>query len=303
MREIISCIRNLPKHIGTGFINVFRNGSMTIWSIMAVMITLGIMGIIGTIAININNMTINIESSLSIYVKLDRDLDDEMAEYVGEEIEAMDGIVSVTYSSKEDELNKMISYFGDEAETYFGDYHGDGNPLSGSYTVEVEDAEELETITKEINDIYGVNKANYGGTSTSTLVTMLENVRDYGSMGVVALLVVVVLLISSTIHITIQNRNSEVEIMRMVGASNWYIRIPFMIEGALIGVFGAVLPVIVICIGYENIYAGLQGKLMAEMLMLVKPEMIWNYSWILFAIGAGVGFIGATFAISKHLRK
>lgn len=303
MREIISIIRNLPKHIATAVFNLFRNGSMTVYSIIAVTVTLAMMGIIGVIAVNIQNMTMNIENSLSIYVKLEKDINDEQAALVGTQILGIEGITNCTYSSKEDELNKLIEYYGEDGESFFADYHGDQNPCGASYTVEIDHADRLEEVTALINTIENVNKANYGGASTSTLVKMLEKIRDYGAIFVAGLVVVVILLISSTIHMTIENRDSEVQIMRMVGASNWYIRIPFMIEGALIGLIGSIVPIAAIFFGYKKIYAGLSGQLMADMLMLVKPATVNQLFWMLAAIGAVVGFIGAAFATGKHLKK
>lgn len=106
--ELISCIKNFPKHCKTALQNIWRNGVMSISSIFAVMITLVLIAVIGVVAINIQDMTYNIEDSLTIYVKMDRELSDKKAQEKQADIEKLAGVKKVTFSSKDDELNKLI---------------------------------------------------------------------------------------------------------------------------------------------------------------------------------------------------
>ncbi len=304
MKEIISIIRNFPRHCKTAVQSIWRNGVMSISSIFAVMITLTLIGVISIIALNVQDMTVSIEDSLTIYVKLERNISDEEALAVGDEIANIEGVVSYTYSTKDEELETLIAYYQeDDGTSIFDNYRGDANPCSAAYRVEVEDATNLEEVTSAIQEIYNVNNANYGGSSTSTLVSALETVRNAGSVVVVALVIVAFMMISNTIKMAITARENEIQIMRMVGASNWYIRIPFMLEGLLIGLIGSIIPIVIIYLGYNALYDSLGGIFMAELLVLKAPQSFLLYfSLFLALVGSIVGLVGSFFSVRRFLK-
>lgn len=246
--ELISCIKNFPKHCKTAIQNIWRNGVMSISSIFAVTITLVLIAVIGVVAINIQDMTYDIEESLTIYVKMDREVKDSKAQEIQSDIEAIDGVKKVTFSSKDDELNKLIESQNDDGKKLFETYRKN-NPLGAAYDVEVKDTKQLDSIAQKIQELDNVNEVNYGGESTSSLVSSLESVRNGGAIFVVALTIVALFMIANTIKITITSRQTEISIMRMVGASNWYIRLPYMLEGIVIGIIGAIIPIAVLYLG------------------------------------------------------
>ncbi len=303
MKEITSCIRNLPKHLVTALQSIWRNGVMSVSSIFAVTITLLLIGLIGVVAINIQDMTMAVEESLTIYVQLEGEATPEEVTYVGEEINKIGQIKSVTYSSKEEELDKLIETYGEEGESLFGMYKGEENPLGDAYVVEVEDAQNLSQIAKQIMNIDHVNTTNYGGESTSELVETLESVRNGGAVFIVALGVIALMLISNTIKVAITARQTEIAIMRMVGASNWYIRIPFMIEGIVIGLLGAIVPCLVLIFGYNAMYNQLGGVFFSSLLTLRPASpFVYEFSLLLTGLGSGVGLVGSYFSIRKFLK-
>ena len=218
MKELISCIKNLPKHFKESLVNLWRNGAMSFSSIFAVTITLLLIGVISVLALNVQDISANIEDGVRIYVKLERSIDENAEKEVGNQIKKLKGVGSVTYSSKDEELNKLIDKQGKDGKELFESYR---------------------------EDIPNVNSVNYGGDSTQSMVTTLNTIQKAGSVFIVGLVIVALFMISNTIKITITARSTEISIMRMVGASNWYIRIPFMLEGMLIGLFGAIIPILV----------------------------------------------------------
>ena len=148
-----------------------------------------------------------------------------------------------------------------------------------------------------------VNSATYGGESTENMVQTLQTIQTGGTVFIVGLSVVALFMIANTIKITITARQTEISIMRMVGASNWYIRIPFMLEGMLIGLIGSIIPIIVLIYGYQTIYDYAGGALLSAMLALKEPmPFIRDFSLILAAIGAGVGLIGSFVSIRRFLK-
>lgn len=302
MKELISCIKNLPKHFKESLVNLWRNGAMSFSSIFAVTITLLLIGVISVLALNVQDISANIEDGVRIYVKLERSIDENAEKEVGNQIKKLKGVESVTYSSKDEELNKLIDKQGKDGKTLFESYRED-NPLGSAYEVEAKDPTKLASLAKKIQDIPNVNSVNYGGDSTQSMVTTLNTIQKAGSVFIVGLVIVALFMISNTIKITITARSTEISIMRMVGASNWYIRIPFMLEGMLIGLFGAIIPILVLVYGYGALYNYTGGSLMSSMLVLKAPmPFIRDFSFILAGLGAGVGLIGSFVSMRRFLK-
>ena len=291
MKELISCIKNLPKHFKTSLVNLWRNGAMTFSSIFAVTITLLLIGVISVLALNVQDISANIEEGVRIYVKLERSIDENAENEVGKQIKQLKGVASATYFSKDEELSKLIDKQGEDGKELFESYRDD-NPLGAAYEVEAKDPTKLASLAKKIKDIPNVNSVNYGGDSTQSMVSTLNTIQTSGTV-----------FIANTIKITITARSTEISIMRMVGASNWYIRIPFMLEGMLIGLFGAIIPIFVLVYGYGALYNYTGGSLMSSMLVLKAPmPFIRDFSFILAGLGAGVGLIGSFVSIRRFLK-
>lgn len=299
MKELISCIKNLPKHFKTSLVNLWRNGAMTFSSIFAVTITLLLIGVISVLALNVQDISANIEEGVRIYVKLERSIDENAENEVGKQIKQLKGVASATYFSKDEELSKLIDKQGEDGKELFESYRDD-NPLGAAYEVEAKDPTKLASLAKKIKDIPNVNSVNYGGDSTQSMVSTLNTIQTGGTVFIVGLVIVALFMISNTIKITITARSTEISIMRMVGASNWYIRIPFMLEGMLIGLFGAIIPILVLVYGYGALYNYTGGSLMSSMLVLKAPmPFIRDFSFILAGLGAGVGLIGSFVSIRR----
>lgn len=301
MKEIKSCIRNLPQHIVTAAQSVWRNGVMSVSSVFAVTVTLVLIGLIGVVAINVQDMTTNVEESLTVYVQLVREATPEEIQYVGDEIGKIGQIKNVTHSTKEEELNKLVEAYGEDGLALYSS--AEDNPLGDAYVVEVEEASLLEPISKQILNINFVNKASYGGESTATLVSSLESIRNGGAIFILALGIIALMLISNTIKVAITARQTEISIMRMVGASNWYIRIPFMIEGIMIGLLGAIVPCFILLFGYNAMYTELGGIFFSSMLPLRQASpFVYQFSLLLVLLGSGVGLVGSYFSIRRFLK-
>ena len=221
---------------------------------------------------------------------------DEYSAYIGLDNDC------VLLDIKDEELSKLIDKQGEDGKELFESYRDD-NPLGAAYEVEAKDPTQLASLAKKIKDIPNVNSVNYGGDSTQSMVSTLNTIQTSGTVFIVGLVIVALFMISNTIKITITARSTEISIMRMVGASNWYIRIPFMLEGMLIGLFGAIIPIFVLVYGYGALYNYTGGSLMSSMLVLKAPmPFIRDFSFILAGLGAGVGLIGSFVSIRRFLK-
>ena len=298
IRELISCIRNMPRHTKNALQNIVRNSVMSISSMLTVTITLFLIGVIGVIAINIQDMTVSVEKQLTIYVKLDRETPEEAIASIQTAILGIDHVESAVHSTKEQELEKYIEIMGKIYENY-----RESNPLGDAFNVEADDGTYLTDIASAIEKLDYVKTVDYGGSSTESLISGLKTIRNFGSIAIVALIVVALFMIANTIKITITSRRTEISIMRMVGASNWYIRIPFVIEGLLIGLLGSLIPIVVIYFGYTFIFNSMNGVFISNLLTIRNPEpFIIYFITFLAGLGSVVGAIGSFMSIRKYLK-
>ena len=306
IRELISCIRNFPRHTVTAIKNIWRNGVMSFSSVFSVTITLIIIGCIGLMAVCIQDMTYQVENSLTIHVKMEREISQDAVDATLPLLQKLNHVKKVTYSSKAEELQKLIDSFGEDGEIFNSpEYQGDGNPLGDAFVVEADDARYLDEIAAKIEKMDYVNKVNYGGKNTMDLVNGLEMIRNFGSVFIVGLAFITLLMISNTIKLTINSRSNEIAIMRMVGASNWFIRIPFMIEGLLIGLLGSIVPVLLLGFGYYALYdLTTNGTSFAlALIQLRNPDpFIYYFGLILAGLGCFVGLVGSFMSVLKFLK-
>ena len=267
---------------------------------VAVSVTLLLVSLFMMLTVNLQEITTTVEDKIQIHVQLDDSVED--ASSIENQIKELPAVISVEYSSKDVELDKFIASYGEEG-VIFEMYRGENNPLKNALIVELSDNLQIETTTLSIANMVGVLKANYGGNSTIQLVDLLHNVRDGGFILVAALGLLALILIVNTIKITIQNRAHEIQIMRTIGATNNFIRAPFLFEGLFIGLFGSFIPVGLTIWGYNRIYEVLGGVLFAELFKLREVfPFVLQLSYLLIMLGVVIGFFGSFISVTRYLR-
>lgn len=294
----------ISRPIKEGFSGVGRHLAMAISSAIAVTITLLIISLFIIFSYNVQNFTKNIESSMEISVMVDYNYEDSAKEdAIQKSIEAIDGVKKVTYSNKDQEFQYYIDSFDDEKTKEAFEPFKDDNPMHDAFYVEATSGDQITEIASEIQKIEGVAEVNYGGQSTVSMVDTMSMVRKIGGFLVIGLTLLAVFLIQNTIKLTISARKDEITIMRNVGATNSFIRSPFVIEGIIIGVLGSIIPIALTFWGYITLYQRSGGILVSNMFKLVKPNpYIFYLAGILLGIGVVVGFIGSLLSVNRYLR-
>ncbi len=293
--------RSLPSHFATAWRSIVRHVSLTFSSATAVSVTLLIVGLLVLIAGNINSFTKNIEQDFQIQATISPGSEGEaqIAE-LKQQIEALEGVKNVAFSSKEEELDQLIEENGEMFSYYAGE---DRNPLYDVFLIDLSDPQQIIDICDALEHMEGIVSASYGGDGITVMVDVFEGLRLGGGIFVLFLGLLAVLLIKNTIKMTIQTRQEEIAIMRNVGASNWYIRMPFIIEGMYIGVLGALIPIIIVCGGYYLVYEAFGGIFLSSMFVMVSA---WPFaalvSLLILSVGIAVGMIGSSLAVGKYLR-
>ena len=280
--------------------SVVRNFSLSFASIMCTTITLILVAVAVVAAANVNNATKLIEDELTIVTYLKRDVTEEQIDNIKSEISSYKNVEEVTFKSK-DEWKLEMSEYDDSFKTVL-DYL-DENPLMDSFVLKVNDVKKLSETSEYIKAINGVDTVKYGEGMVEQVISVFDIVQKIVVVVVIALVVVTSFLISNTIKLTIFSRRNEIEIMRLVGASNITIKLPFLFEGFIIGLIGSIIPVCITIYGYVILYSRMHGKLFSNMIMLIKPyPFVFCVSLIVIAIGALVGMYGSIKAVRKYLK-
>jgi len=293
--------RNFKRHLREGFKNVFRNGWMSVASIAAVTVTLILVGAFLALMLNLNQMAEKIEEDVEMSVHIDRTADDAQIKVLGKQIEQINQVDTVVFSSKEDELKNLIQSMGEEGESW--ELFEQDNPLSHAFIVQAKNPNETESIASKIETFDSVDEVIYGKDVVKRLFEFNKYARTIGVILIIGLVFTAIFLISNTIKLTIMARSREIGIMKLVGATNSFIRWPFFIEGMLLGIFGSLLPIAAIVGGYYYIDTNLSHKITFNFVELLPfNPFAWQLSLLIISIGAIIGIWGSVMSVRKFLR-
>lgn len=308
----MKAIRIFGRNIRDAFKSVFRNFSLSFASISCITITLLVVAIAVILSYNVNNFTKLVEQDVTIVTFMDKDTTKEKAEEYVEKVKHLDGVETVEYQSKVQIAEEMMES-SDVYNNIMNEWKVDGKwvekeiPLQPTLLVKATSLKKIDGVAKEIQNLdpdkTTIKLVKYGEDMVKQLISLFDIVRKISVGVVVALIVVTAFLISNTIKITIFSRKKEIEIMRLVGASNINIKMPFIFEGLFLGVLGSIIPIIATTYGYVAIFKNFNGQLFSPFIRLITPEpFIYLVSGILLLIGMLVGMFGSYLAVRKHLK-
>ena len=295
--------RNIRRYFRDAMKSVIRNFSLSLASISCIAITLIVVGISIVLSYNVENMTDSIKKDVTMVVFLKSDTTEDEVKYIQKKITNMGNIEEIKFKSKKEyaeetkERDEVFSFIVDN-------WTDETNPLLDSFLIKVKEVEEIKNTASSIKKIDKVELVNYGEDMVDQLITVFDVIRKVSIGAVVALILVTAFLIANTIKLAIFSRKTEIEIMRLVGASNISIKIPFIIEGSFIGILGSIIPIILMIYGYTSLYNYFDGKLFGSSLaMLIEPyPFIYLSSLLLLGIGIVVGMFGSYSAVKKYLK-
>ena len=288
-------------NVKQGFTQILRNRGMSIASIFSILAMLFILGIFFVIVVNINLFTEVVKQDydqIEIYLKDSVTM--EEAETLMGQIKSHEGVDKVSYRSKDDALDIMKQRWGESA--YLLDSLGD-NPLPASILIGVSSIESAEGVSVYARDLEGVEDVQYFKETVEKL-TKVTNFLQVGALIVMIFLIIVsVVVVSNTIKLTVFARSKEIKIMKYVGATNWFIRGPFMAEGIIIGIFAAIISTIMVSLLYGRIVAGIGTQVIAitSCPLISVSYMAGNMLIIFLALGISIGAWGSIISMRKFL--
>ncbi|HEU4963620.1 MAG TPA: permease-like cell division protein FtsX [Bacilli bacterium] len=291
-------LRTIGRHLREGLFSLKRNGWMTFASLSAVTVTLLLLGVFLLLAFNVQQFSKQIESQVEMNVMVKTGASRAESLELERQIKALPGVGSVVFVSKEEGFDQMKEKFKGYEDMLAG--IEEENPLPDKFIVKAQDPLKTKALSTQIAQFPIVDKVNFGEETVDQLFTATKFVRNAGAVFVFGLIFTALFLISNTIKVTIFARRREIEIMRLVGATNWFIRWPFLVEGFLIGVLGAIVPIGVLGFAY-NYLVDKYPSLLVFHLAPFDP-LVFMVGGTLIGIGALIGMAGSVMSISRFLR-
>ena len=289
---------------GRGLRNLGTHWAMTIACVASLAVCMSLNTLASLVEVNVDSMVGYLGRQNETVVFLDPACDDATAAAVGEQISAISGVSGVTYMSKQDVLNTYESYM-EEYAALWDEFEND-NPFKANYRVTVSNLSQLSSISAQMETIPGVVKVTAPVEMGSIFVQIQQGVTRMGRAFVLVLMVVSVITVGSTIRLSVFARRREIEIMKYVGATNWLVTLPFLVEGLAMGLISGILSASSVLALYNyavQAAGGLSG--IWQILMgtsLVPLEAVWStVAFYSVAGGTLVGGLGSLFSIRKHL--
>lgn len=296
-------IRTIRRYIRDAAKSVIRNFSLSLASISCIAITLIVVSFSIIISYNVENFTEQIRKDVTMVIFLDSNATEQDSNRIEKAIRDTNNVEKLTFKSKKEQA----SDFAKEDEvfsTIVNSWSENNNPLLDSFELKLKDVEQIKDVANKIKKMDKVNSVSYGEDMVNQLITIFDVVKKVSIIAVLALIIVTAFLIANTIKLAIYARKREIEIMRLVGASNISIKIPFVIEGLFLGLIGSILPIIITVYGYISLYDFFGGKIFnSSLARLIQPTpFVYLASLLLMVIGILVGMFGSWQAVKKYLK-
>lgn len=286
--------------IGEGFRNVFKNKKSTFSCLAIMCATMLIFGIFFVVGKNIRNAIDQVESSQAIEVFIKNDATDEQIKQLGQEILSIDGVNTVQYKTKEQALNQMKEVLKSNQEILNG-----MDIFPASYIVKLTDLQKSAQVQDEINKLDNVKNINSSDETTEKLVSLGNTINIITGIILVLLILISIFIIGNTIKLTVHARRKEISIMKYIGATNSFIRAPFVVEGIIIGTIASMLSVVLIGLAYNMISSRIVGSSLNNIIgfNLLSFQDLFSLIIIVYALlGIGIGIIGSAMSMRRYLK-
>lgn len=300
---------NTPlRHIREGIKSLLRNGWMSVASITSIIVSLFILGVFTLLVLNVNSFADSADNQVQINVYMGAKVDKALLDKIQAEIGMMEEVSRTTLINKADGLKDFKEKLGEEGKDLLEGYTEETNPIPDTLKVEVIEpttapylASKIEALNKKYpdNPIY---KVRYGQGTVEKLFKITRAVRNIGFAFVAGLGVMAMFLISNTIRVTILARRREIGIMKLVGATNRFIRWPFFVEGALIGLIGSGITVGILFLGYNQVVEAVQGDITMGIRLVPLHDVSLELGGLIVGLGLLIGIWGSTMSIRKFLK-
>ena len=289
--------------IGEGFSNVFKNKKSTGASLMIMCATMIIFGIFLILGENINHFVEEVESVQGIQVFINNDATQEQIDELGDKIRGIDGVSTIEYVTKEQALEQMKERFGDQQDLLAG--YEENNIFPASYVVTMTDLSKSKEVQDQILTFENVKKITSKDDTVSTLINLANGIKIVTGVILLLLVIISIFIIANTIKLTVHARRREISIMKYVGATNGFIRWPFIVEGMIIGIFASIISIVIVGLAYSFIAQSLVNSEFMQVInmsLVTFSDMFNSIIFVYMLLGIGIGAMGSVISMRKYLK-
>jgi len=293
-------LNNFIYSIKEGLKGLARNRSMAVASVASVASSLFVLGIMLCIVLNINFISEQTKEQFnSVQVFLIDDLKQDDILSVKTQLEKIDNIKSISYETKEQALKNLKSRWGENGYLL----EGIDNPLQNSYIIEIDDTEKADQLVADITKLKNIEDISYYKDIVEQLNNIATTVNKFGLALMAILTFVSIFIISTTIKLTLYARKREIFIMKYIGATNWFVRWPFIIEGLILGFIGAVIAIFITYGLYSVVYNFLVGSNLQFIngYLIHAGDILGTITTVFIAMGIGIGTVGSVISVRRYL--
>lgn len=278
-----------------------RNKTISLASSITVAATLFIMGIFLILMENVNMGMSNIESKIELKVFLVDNITASQQENIGQALKKVSGIKEIQFESKAEALQKFSEQMSEKDKSLLSGYDNNNNPMPNSYIVKLDNPEVSEQVVSSIKNIQGIESIGNDKELIDNIIAVSKSIRWIGAVIFLLMVSVSLFLISNTIKLTVYSRRREIGIMKFVGATDWFIRWPFIIEGAVIGLVGSVFANLLLYFAYNTVFMKLSKSML--LLKILEPGYVMGtMMWQFILAGIVIGGIGSSWSLYKFLK-
>ncbi len=280
--------------------SIVRNKTLSIASIATVAATLFILGAITLGVANVDKAVTQLGSMVEVTVYLKNDITEAQQSAIEDKIKAVEGINTITFESKEEALNNIKGQLNDTTGELTAGFEED-NPFPSSFTVNVSKPEIIDKVVSSIEGMDGIDEIKDARSLIENISKFTDSIKLAAIVGFVIFILISLFLIGNTIKITVFTRKREIGIMKYVGATDWFIRWPLIIEGIILGIVGAIISVMILALGYFVLTSRLDLDLFG--FTLIGISYVWKVVvWELLACGLFIGAVGSILSMRKFLK-
>jgi cell division transport system permease protein len=299
-------IRTWRHMAGQGFRNVFRNRIMSLASISAIAAALFVLGLVLAMVLNFNNIISGLESKIEITVFLKDNVQSHEIEAMSRQFNDWEGIKEWKFISRDEALENWREEWGEQKYLLDG-YTAENNPLPDSFHITVENPDYVTEMVEKLRKLTMVEVVQYSKDVVGTITRIANATRILGLAVVVILIIMAMIIIHNTIRISVYSRRREINIMKYIGATDWYIRWPFIMEGISLGIMGAVIAGsltagIYYLLVQQVAESPMEGNILSLLQLLPLESIIYQIVGLFLLVGSVVGVIASVLSIRKHLR-
>jgi cell division transport system permease protein len=294
-------IKTFKYTVSESFKNIWRNGVMSIASTSSVAASLLILGLVFILIVNLNSITLGAQEQYdSIQIYLVEGISDLEVKSLGDKIKKMDSVKEIRYESKEDALKKMQDSWQQNGYLLEG---LEANPLPNSFEVRFNDLNVVPQVAETIKTLDGVEDVKFYRDIIEKITNISKMIQNVGLVIIFSLLFLSVFIINNTIKLAVNARRREINIMKYVGATNWFVRWPFFIEGTILGLMGSLVALTIVMGLYQYVYGIMASQFYALIAAyIVSPGEIFKDLLLIFGvIGTGIGALGSLMSMRKYL--